>query len=214
MSVTNSQREMILKWHQGKTCAEMAGLHVKVTYDNGTVITTVLAEDGAIRPYDVGARTPISFGAGDDPFVPRQGIKSVESVDDPEYERIEDIYDVKIGDMVCMTEGNRFPVIGIKSDPEGDPLLRIRIREIDEEYHIGSEDFAYALRPKPKLPDKPGLWYDRNDNLWVINADMATAHLLCDGNNICWLTHGMSLPFHDDEFRDFAPFRPAKAVEA
>lgn len=34
---------------EGKTCKEMAGLHVKVTYENGDVLTGVTDEDGDIE---------------------------------------------------------------------------------------------------------------------------------------------------------------------
>lgn len=52
--------------------------------------------------------------------------------------------------------------------PLGDMLLRIRISEIDGEYCIDSDDFAYALRRKPKLPDHDGLWWDKDNALWSV----------------------------------------------
>ena len=37
---------------EGKTCNEMAGLHVKVTFNNGAVLTGVTNEDGDIGRQD------------------------------------------------------------------------------------------------------------------------------------------------------------------
>lgn len=148
---------------EGKTCKEMAGLHVKVTFKNGTVVTGMTNRIGDIEGTDF-----LSDGGANDKFAPRPYVKSIELLDDPEYERIDNIDDVQVGDIACTTEGNHFRVIDLNHDPQGDMLLRIRIREIDEEYCIGSDDFASALRRKPKLPDHDGLWWDKDNALWSV----------------------------------------------
>ena len=141
---------------EGKTCKEMAGLHVKATWKNGTIVTGVLDDTGDI---DLGDNrslyTSRSYDSSCD-FEPTDNIQSIELLDDPEYERIDNIENVQVGDIACTTEGNHFRVIDLKPDPLGDMLLRIRISEIDGEYCIDSDDFAYALRRKPKLPTMTG----------------------------------------------------------
>lgn len=150
---------------QDKTCKEMAGLHVKATWKNGTIVTGVLDDTGDI---DLGDNRSLYTSRGYDSscdFEPIDNIQSIELLDDPEYERIDNIENVQVGDIACTTEGNHFRVIDLKPDPLGDMLLRIRISEIDGEYCIDSDDFAYALRRKPKLPDHDGLWWDKDNAL-------------------------------------------------
>lgn len=67
---------------EGKTCKEMAGLHIKVTFKNGDVATGVADKNGDIKSAYV-----LTLGMGDDLFVPQADIESIELVDDPEYER-------------------------------------------------------------------------------------------------------------------------------
>lgn len=136
---------------EGKTCKEMAGLHVKATWKNGTIVTGVLDDIGDI---DLGDNRSLYTSRVYDSscdFEPIDNIQSIELLDDPEYERIDNIENVQVGDIACTTEGNHFRVIDLKPDPLGDMLLRIRISEIDGEYCIDSDDFAYAwshvLRP-------------------------------------------------------------------
>lgn len=141
-------------------------------------------------------------------------------LDDPEYERIDNIENVQVGDIACTTEGNHFRVIDLKPDPLGDMLLRIRISEIDGEYCIDSDDFAYALRRKPKLPDHDGLWLDKNGKTWVVSDSSQT---LFDPDSLEWFPSpdpakmrisGDAFGTKSDDAIDLAPFRPAKAVEA
>lgn len=153
---------------EGKTYKEMAGLHVKATWKNGTIVTGVLDDTGDI---DLGDNRYLYTSRGYDSscdFEPIDNIQSIELLDDPEYERIDNIENVQVGDIACTTEGNHFRVIDLKPDPLGDMLLRIRISEIDGEYCIDSDDFAYALRRKPKLPDHDGLWWDKDNALWSV----------------------------------------------
>lgn len=197
---------------EGKTCKEMAGLHVKVTYENGDVLTGVTDEDG-----DIEYAYTLSDGSVDDKFIPRDFIESIELVDDPEYERIDDIENVQVGDIACTTEGNHFPVIDLKPAPLGDMLLRIRISEIDGEYCIDSDDFAYALRRKPKLPDHDGLWWDKDNALWSVaisGLDNSKLVALLIGDPESPVTGSVWSGLNSKHVTSQAPFRPAKAVEA
>lgn len=79
---------------QGKTCKEMAGLHVKVTFNSGTIVTGVTNMNGDITEAD-----NLSGREGNEKFVPYDYVKSIELLDDPEYERIDNIEDVRKGDV-------------------------------------------------------------------------------------------------------------------
>lgn len=197
---------------EGKTCKEMAGLHIKATFKNGDVAIGVTDESGDIKSADV-----LTLGMGDALFVPKADIESIELVDDPKYERIDNIEDVQVGDIACTTEGNHFRVIDLKPDPLGDMLLRIRISEIDGEYCIDSDDFAYALRRKPKLPDHDGLWWDKDNALWsvaisVLDNSKLVALLIGDPESP--VTGSVWSGLNSKHVTSQAPFRPAKAVEA
>ena len=197
---------------EGKTCKEMAGLHIKVTFKNGDVVTGVADKNGDIKSAYV-----LTLGMGDDLFVPEANIESIELVDDPEYERIDDIENVQVGDIACTTEGNHFPVIDLKPAPLGDMLLRIRISEIDGEYCIDSDDFAYALRRKPKLPDHDGLWWDKDNALWSVaisGMDDSKLVALLIGDPESPVIGSVWSGLNSKQVTTQAPFRPAKVVEA
>lgn len=150
-----------------------------------------------------------SAESSDTPPVIPSYVDTIELVDDPEYERIDNIEDVQVGDIACTTEGNHFRVIDLKPDPLGDMLLRIRISEIDGEYCIDSDDFAYALRRNPKLPDHDGLWLDKDDAIWQV-CDHQAVPVYDDADE--W---GLQREiFLVSQLVQHAPFRPAKAVEA
>lgn len=76
---------------------------------------------------------------------------------------------------------------------------------------IQREYFAYALRPKPKLPDRDGLWLDKNDNTWTMRD--GSLQVTCLGADDWCFTRPW---FSTDSVQvlNVAPFRPAKAVEA
>lgn len=196
---------------EGKTCEEMANLHVKVTFVAGAVLTGITDCSGHIRRSRNGSVVPISANRGAERFVPYRDIESIELLDDPEYERIDDIENVQVGDIACTTEGNHFRVIDLKPDPLGDMLLRIRISEIDGEYCIDSDDFAYALRRKPKLPNHDGLWLDKDDNTWTMRD--GSVQMTCIGADDWCFTRAWFSP-DSVQVLNAAPFRPAKVVEA
>ena len=124
---------------------------------------------------------------------------------------------MQVGDIACTTEGNHFRVIDLKPDPLGDMLLRIRISEIDGEYCIDSDDFAYALRRKPKLPDHDGLWWDKDNALWSVAIsvlDNSKLIALLIGDPESPVTGSVWSDLNSKHVTSQAPFRPAKAVEA
>lgn len=194
---------------EGKTCTEMADLHVKVTFKDGTVATGVTDANGDIKRV-----FPLSSGSGNDKFIPRDYIESIELVDesisvpdDPEYERIDNIEDVREGDVYVGTDGNRYTVLQRTTSN----LQPLTVAVINTTFYPHRSYFGYALRPTPKLPDHDGLWLDRVGNTWT----------MCDGKvHIIRISDGdwcFTRPwFYTDSVQvvNAAPFRPAKAVEA
>lgn len=96
---------------EGKTCEEMANLHVKVTFVAGAVLTGITDCSGHIRRSRNGSVVPISANRGAERFVPYRDIESIELLDesisvpdDPEYERIEEADDLQEKDI---TKPNR-----------------------------------------------------------------------------------------------------------
>ncbi len=214
---------------KGKTLMEIQNLdqRVKVTMENGDVFIGKLIRrsrdtDGichlsmqldAHRTY----LHVFSAESSDTPPVIPSYVDTIELVDDPEYERIDNIENVQVGDIACTTEGNHFPVIDLKPDPLGDMLLRIRISEIDGEYCIDSDDFAYALRRKPKLPDHDGLWWDKDNALWSVaisGLDNSKLVALLIGDPESPVTGSVWSGLNSKHVTSQAPFRPVKAVEA
>lgn len=189
---------------EGKTCEEMANLHVKVTFVAGAVLTGITDCSGHIRRSRNGSGVPISANRGAERFAPYRDIESIELLDDPKYERIDSIEDVREGDEVFTLSGNKYKARAVYESMEvyadGDGFSPI----IQRKY------FAYALRPKPKLPDKPGLWFDKYDAVWCFDGDsLRPLRGVVTGEwDISKDTWWVSAP------TSFAPFRPAKVVEA
>ena len=185
---------------KGKTCKELDGLHVKITWNNGDTMTSTLNIFGNAGQCELSpARHPAAT------FAPYADIKSIELVDDPEYERIDNIEDVREGDEVFTLSGNKYKARAVYESMEvyadGDGFSPI----IQRKY------FAYALRPKPKLPDRDGLWLDKNDNTWTMRD--GSLQVTCLGADDWCFTRPW---FSTDSVQvlNAAPFRPAKAVEA
>nr|DAG06933.1 MAG TPA: hypothetical protein [Caudoviricetes sp.] len=187
---------------EGKTGEELAGLHVKVTFETGAVAEGILNDDRCIH---LGSYSFFRvFGSGHDGLVePATPIKSIELVDDPECERIDDINAVRVGDVYVGTDGNRYPVVGLAEF--ADYPLRVKVSGGACLPH--RDYFAYALRPKPKLPDHDGLWFDKYGALWMFCGGVGC--VLCDEEG-AWTTESSAL----SRLYTFTPFRPAKAVEA
>lgn len=193
---------------EGKTCKEMAGLHIKVTFKNGDVATGVADKNGDIKSAYV-----LTLGMGDDLFVPRADIESIELVDDPEYERIDDIHDVCTGDIFVATNCNRFSVVAVDDDDETDCTLAVMVRAEIPDFHdwMFNSSFAYALRRKPKLPNHDGLWLDKDDNTWTMRD--GSVQMTCIGADDWCFTRAWFSP-DSVQVLNAAPFRPAKVVEA
>lgn len=193
---------------EGKTCKEMAGLHIKVTFKNGDVATGVADKNGDIKSAYV-----LTLGMGDDLFVPQADIESIELVDDPEYERIDDIHDVCTGDIFVATNGNRFSVVAVDDDDETDCTLAVMVQAEIPDFHdwMFNSNFAYALRRKPKLPDHDGLWLDKDDNTWTMRD--GSVQMTCIGADDWCFTRAWFSP-DSVQVLNAAPFRPAKVVEA
>ena len=193
---------------EGKTCEEMAGLHIKVTFKNGDVATGVADENGDIKSAYV-----LTLGMGDDLFVPEADIESIELVDDPKYERIDDIHDVCTGDIFVATNGNRFSVVAVDDDDETDCTLAVMVQAEIPDFHdwMFNSNFAYALRRKPKLPNHDGLWLDKDDNTWTMRD--GSVQMTCIGADDWCFTRAWFSP-DSVQVLNAAPFRPAKVVEA
>lgn len=152
---------------EGKTCEQMAGLRVKVTFSDGSIFTGKTNPDGDIVVNYLTVR--LSYGAGEEPFLPIRGIDSIELLDDTEYERIDNIEDAHEGDIFVADDGNRYRVTSIDIDDMNADGARCFVRvngAICGCFWISNRMFAYALRRKPKLPDHDGLWFDKDDGLW------------------------------------------------
>lgn len=79
---------------KGKTCGELEGLRVKITWNNGDTMTSTLDMVGNVA-HCVSLSPAIRSSST---FVPYSGIKSIELVDDAFRERITDITKVRPGD--------------------------------------------------------------------------------------------------------------------
>lgn len=199
---------------EGKTCKEMAGLHIKVTFKNGDVATGVADKNGDIKSAYV-----LTLGMGDDLFVPKADIESIELVDDPKYERIDNIEDVREGDIFVATNGNRFSVVAVDDDDETDCTLAVTIQAEISDFHywMFNSIFAYALRRKPKLPDHDGLWWDKDNALWSVaisGMDDSKLVALLIGDPESPVTGPVWSGLNSKQVTTQAPFRPAKVVEA
>jgi hypothetical protein len=199
---------------EGKTCKEMAGLHIKVTFKNGDVATGVADKNGDIKSAYV-----LTLGMGDDLFVPRADIESIELVDDPKYERIDNIEDVHAGDIFVATNGNRFSVVAVDDDDETDCTLAVMVQAEIPYFHdwMFNSNFAYALRRKPKLPDHDGLWWDKDNALWSVaisGMDDSKLVALLIGDPESPVIGPVWSGLNSKQVTTQAPFRPAKVVEA
>lgn len=134
---------------------------------------------------------------------------------DPEYERIDDIHDVCKGDIFVATNGNRFSVAAVDDDDKTNSTLAIMIQTEDPDSYawMFNSTFAYALRPKPKLPDHDGLWLDKGDGLWLVTGT-TVIEIAPKDPPAASISYPASSIEASERLSLFAPFRPAKAVEA
>lgn len=151
---------------EGKTCKEMAGLHIKVTFKNGDVATGVADKNGDIKSVYV-----LTLGMGDDLFVPIADIESIELADDAFRERITDITKVRPGDKVVMKNGNEYTVKKTDSDRIGGQTLCLSIGELGfpDGWWVDDSFFQYAYRgpyTMDDLPKEPGFYKARTESVW------------------------------------------------
>lgn len=159
---------------KGKTCGEMAHLHVKVTYKNGTVVTGVTNGIG-----DIDNAYCLSAGFfPDEEFFPNERIiESIELVDDvpctddAPRERITDITKVRPGDKVVVKNGNEYTVKKTDSDRTGGQTLCLSIGELGfpDGWWIDDSFFQYAYRgpyTMDDLPKEPGFYKARTESVW------------------------------------------------
>lgn len=151
---------------KGKTCKEMAGLHIKVTFKNGDVATGVTDKNGDIKSVYV-----LTLGMGDDLFVPIADIESIELVDDAFRERITDITKVRPGDKVVVKNGNEYTVKKTDSDRMGGQTLCLSIGELGfpDGWWMDDSFFQYAYRgpyTMDDLPKEPGFYKARTESVW------------------------------------------------
>lgn len=153
---------------KGKTCGEMAHLHVKVTYKNGDVVTGVTNEIG-----DIDNAYCLSAGfSPDEEFFPDECIiESIELVDDAFRERITDITKVRPGDKVVMKSGNEYTVKKTDSDRVGGQTLCLSIGELGfpDGWWVDDSFFQYAYRgpyTMDDLPKEPGFYKARTESVW------------------------------------------------
>lgn len=195
---------------EGKTCEEMANLHVKVTFVAGAVLTGITDCSGHIRRSRNGSVVPISANRGAERFVPYRDIESIELLDDPNYERIEEADDLQEKDIAVMLDGNRYKVTDVE---KGRNRFWSRVYGAvgPECIALSFNAFTYGLRPKPRLPDKPGLWLDKDDNTWVMGENAFPLTCIDAGN---WSITRPQFSTDSVQVLNAAPFRLAKAVEA
>lgn len=202
----------------GKTLMEIQNLdkRVKVTMENGDVFIGKLVRrsrdaDGmcslsmqldAHRTY-LHVFSAESFDT--QPVIPSY-VDTVELLDNPNYERIEEADDLQEKDIAVTLDGNRYKVTDVE---KGRNRFWGRVYGAvgQECIALGFNAFTYGLRPKPQLPNRDGLWFDKDGALWVARDGKARAICTSKGT---WMT---SAPV-DSRLREFAPFRPAKVVEA
>lgn len=151
---------------KGKTCKEMAGLHIKVTFKNGDVATGVTDKNGDIKSVYV-----LTLGMGDDLFVPEADIESIELADDAFRERITDITKVRPGDKVVVKSGNEYTVKKTDSDRIGGQTLCLSIGELGfpDGWWVDDSFFQYAYRgpyTMDDLPKEPGFYKARTESVW------------------------------------------------
>lgn len=206
---------------EGKTLMEIQNLdkRVKVTMENGDVFIGRLVR----RSRDTDGICSLSMqldahrtylhvfsaeSSDTQPVIPSY-VDTVELLDDPEYERIDNIEDVHTGDIFVAKSGNRYDIRCV--DPRrGRPVFEVSIEGEVREW-IGSKSFAYALRLKLRLPDEPGLWLDKDDNTWMFKGGSIQCIRIGTGKwnlDRPWISADGARAWHA------APFRPVKAVEA
>lgn len=207
----------------GKTLMEIQNLdkRVKVTMENGDVFIGKLVRrsrdtDGILCSLSMqldAHRTYLHVflaeSSDTQPIIPSY-VDTVELLDDPNYERIEEADDLQEKDIAVMLDGNRYKVTDVE---KGRNRFWGRVYGAvgPECIALGFNAFTYGLRPKPRLPDKPGLWLDKDDNTWMFKGGSIQCIRVGTGK---WNLDRPWISADNAQVLNLAPFRPAKAVEA
>lgn len=210
---------------EGKTLMEIQNLdkRVKVTMENGDVFIGKLVR----RSRDTDGICSLSMqldahrtylhvfsaeSSDTQPVIPSY-VDTVELLDDPEYERIDNIEDVREGDVYVGTDGNRYTVLRRTTSN----LQPLTVAVINTTFYPHRSYFGYALRPTPKLPDHDGLWWDKDNALWSVaisGLDNSKLVALLIGDPESPVTGSVWSGLNSKHVTSQAPFRPAKVVEA
>ena len=210
---------------EGKTLMEIQNLdkRVKVTMENGDVFIGKLVR----RSRDTDGICSLSMqldahrtylhvfsaeSSDTQPIIPSY-VDTIELLDDPEYERIDNIEDVREGDVYVGTDGNRYTVLRRTTSN----LQPLTVAVINTTFYPHRSYFAYALRRNPKLPDHDGLWWDKDNALWSVaisGLDNSKLVALLIGDPESPVTGSVWSGLNSKHVTSQAPFRPAKAVEA
>lgn len=191
---------------QGKTCEQLEDTRVKVTFHNGTTLTGTLAKGRFIkfRRGLCNAWTPFVTHDGRIDAL-RDIVATVEPDTEPGYEPVEPDGTFYGGDLAVLPSGNRYPVIGIRSDGD-DTLIRLAVPDAD-----GCDDLNFLVplerigriqrRKTPRMPDRPGLWRDKDGNMYAVGGNMRMMRIHTkDG----WTSD--AIPLGLEAWRDSAPF--------
>lgn len=211
----------------GKTLMEIQNLdkRVKVTMENGDVFIGKLVR----RSRDTDGICSLSMqldahrtylhvfsaeSSDTQPIIPSY-VDTVELLDDPNYERIEEADDLQEKDIAVMLDGNRYKVTDVE---KGRNRFWGRVYGAvgPECIALGFNAFTYGLRPKPRLPDKPGLWLDKDNALWSVaisGMDDSKLVALLIGDPESPVTGPVWSGLNSKHVTTQAPFRPAKVVE-
>lgn len=196
---------------EGKTCKELKGLRVKITWADGDTMTSTLNRFG--NPRHCTSLSNAAHPAA--PFTPYTEVLSIELLDDSKYERIDDIEDVREGDIFVANDGNKYPIETVDTNRA---FERCRVYfSYSGPFWLSNCSFAYALRLKPKLPDHDGLWWDKDNALWSVaisGMDDSKLVALLIGDPESPVTGPVWSGLNSKHVTSQAPFRPAKVVEA
>ncbi|PJM79989.1 hypothetical protein CUU80_02315 [Bifidobacterium scaligerum] len=204
---------------KGKTCEELEGLRVRVFFGSGAVAEGMLNAQMLIV-FTRGLTVTVFHYDGEHRILrPCVHVESVELLDAPDYERIEDFDDVSAGDIAVFANGNRHQVTDVDHE---DGIIRIRAIEAPGA-SVWADDrmFDYALRRKPRLPDKPGPWMDKDGDLWFFAEVGRMNPLFLQGTRVShqdkWVPQASQIHVYSDKTADqlqspepYAPFRPYK----
>ena len=152
---------------KGKTCGELEGLRVKITWNNGDTMTSTLDMVGNVA-HCVSLSPAIRSSST---FVPYSGIKSIELVDDAFRERITDITKVRPGDKVVMKNGNEYTAVNVCPECTDGSSLQLNVEGFGIAAALWAEDsaFQYAYREPytmADLPKEPGFYKARTESVW------------------------------------------------